>query len=434
MWGDKRLKAGFHRNRDESLRRAKELRERIADYLEARTQIRSGRELRDQLRQRRDRILGLLGGREEDWNDWRWHMRNRISDVSVLRQILDLSDHDVESITRVGTTHRWSISPYYASLIDPDDRRDPVFLQAVPTHHELSEEGDPDPMSEETTSPAASTTRRYPDRMIIKVTNQCPMYCRHCQRRRAIGEVGRNTPKEHLVRAISYIRQNPEIRDVLITGGDALMLSDSTLDWLLTELDRIPHVEIKRLGTRTLATLPQRITEGLCRMLERHHPLYVNTQFNSPVEVTDEAAEAADRLSRAGIPLGNQAVLLQGVNNDEHVMKKLNHELLKIRIRPYYLFHPKCVRGTVHFRCRVEEGLHIMEKLRGYTSGLAVPTYIINAPGGLGKTPMLPEYLLSWDADSITIRTWENKVIKYPNYRGRLNSASTDSESARPTA
>ncbi|MGB4475648.1 MAG: KamA family radical SAM protein, partial [Bacillota bacterium] len=239
-----------------------------------------------------------------------------------------------------------------------------------------------------------------------------------------------HTPAEHLQEAIAYIRSNPEIRDVLITGGDALMLDDSTLDWLLTELDRISHVEIKRIGTRTLVTLPQRITDDLCRMLEKHHPLYINTQFNSPVEVTDEAAAAADRLTRAGIPLGNQAVLLKGINNNEHVMKKLNHELLKIRVRPYYIFHPKCVTGTTHFRCRVEEGLQIMENLRGYTSGLAVPTYIINAPGGLGKTPMLPEYLISWSNDSITLRTWENQVVRYPNYEGHLENEAEQEEPA----
>lgn len=414
------MEAKTDRNRAESIRRAAELKESIADYLQARQDIPSGRELRAAIAERRTRLLHVLGARETDWHDWTWQMRNRISDVSVLRQILRLSPIEAESIATVGRKHRWAISPYYASLLDPDNRLDPIYLQAVPSLGELDSRGDPDPMSEETTSPAESVTRRYPDRMIINVTNQCPMYCRHCQRRRAFGEVDRNTPSESIVEALSYIKKSPEIRDVLITGGDALMLSDAALDWLLTELDRIPHVEIKRIGTRTLATMPQRITDDLIEMLQRHHPLYINTQFNSPIEVTDEAAAAADKLTRAGIPLGNQTVLLRGINNDEHVMKKLNHELLRIRVRPYYIFHAKCVRGTTHFRCRVEEGLQIMEKLRGYTSGLAVPTYIINAPGGLGKTPMLPEYLISWDRDSVTIRTWENRVVKYPNYRGTL--------------
>lgn len=417
-------------NRAKALRRAAELRERISDYLKARETIPSGRELAAEIRKRRTRILKVLGGSETDWDDWHWHMKNRITDVSVLRQIIDLSEEDARSIAEVGAKFRWSISPYYASLMDPNDRLDPVYLQSVPSSLEYDSKGDPDPMCEEETSPAPAITRRYPDRLIIKVTNQCPMYCRHCQRRRAIGEIDQHTPAEHLQEAIAYIRSNPEIRDVLITGGDALMLDDSTLDWLLTELDRISHVEIKRIGTRTLVTLPQRITDDLCRMLEKHHPLYINTQFNSPVEVTDEAAAAADRLTRAGIPLGNQAVLLKGINNNEHVMKKLNHELLKIRVRPYYIFHPKCVTGTTHFRCRVEEGLQIMENLRGYTSGLAVPTYIINAPGGLGKTPMLPEYLISWSNDSITLRTWENQVVRYPNYEGHLENEAEQEEPA----
>ena len=424
------MHAGNIQNRAKALRRAAELRERISDYLKARETIPSGRELAAEIRKRRTRILKVLGGSEADWDDWHWHMKNRITDVSVLRQIIDLSEEDARSIAEVGAKFRWSISPYYASLMDPNDRLDPVYLQSVPSSLEYDSKGDPDPMCEEETSPAPAITRRYPDRLIIKVTNQCPMYCRHCQRRRAIGEIDQHTPAEHLQEAIAYIRSNPEIRDVLITGGDALMLDDSTLDWLLTELDRISHVEIKRIGTRTLVTLPQRITDDLCRMLEKHHPLYINTQFNSPVEVTDEAAAAADRLTRAGIPLGNQAVLLKGINNNEHVMKKLNHELLKIRVRPYYIFHPKCVTGTTHFRCRVEEGLQIMENLRGYTSGLAVPTYIINAPGGLGKTPMLPEYLISWSNDSITLRTWENQVVRYPNYEGHLENEAEQEEPA----
>ncbi len=213
------------------------------------------------------------------------------------------------------------------------------------------------------------------------------------------------------------MRENPEIRDVLITGGDALLLSNKTLDWLLGELDTIPHVEIKRLGTRTPVTLPQRITPELCAIFEKHPPIYINTQFNSPLEVTPEAKQACDRLVKAGVVLGNQAVLLKGINDDVHVMKKLNQELLKIRVRPYYIFHAKQVKGTSHFITPIETGIAIMENLRGYTSGLAVPTYIINAPEGRGKTPILPQYLLSLNEDEATIRTWEKRVYKYKNYR-----------------
>src|SRR5690554_2675917 len=216
-------------------------------------------------------------------------------------------------------------------------------------------------------------------------------------------------------RVLDYIRDNSEIRDVLVTGGDALMLDYKTLDWLLGELDEISHVEIKRLGTRTLVTMPQRITPEICEMLERHHPLYINTQFNHPLEITDEAMTACARLAKAGIPLGNQAVLLAGINDTPHIMKKLNHELLRARVRPYYIFHAKEVQGTAHFGTSIETGIDIMNSLRGQTSGLAIPSYIINAPQGYGKTPILPEYLLWLSPHKAVIRTWEDRIIEYPN-------------------
>lgn len=399
-----------------SLNRAKELKGRIMDYLEARERITSGLEIEPQLRARKERILAILGGTEEDWQNWKWQLKNRIADVETLDKILGLSEEEKEQIARVGRVFRWAVSPYYLSLIDPSNPNDPVRMQALPSILELeSQGGKEDPMGEEFTSPAPCITRRYPDRLIINVTNMCAMYCRHCQRRRNIGEVDRHQTRQNLEAALDYVRENPEIRDVLITGGDALLLPDETLDWLLTELDNIPHVEIKRLGTRTLVTMPQRITPELCSILEKHPPLYMNTQFNHPQEVTHEAKAACDRLAKAGVVLGNQAVLLKNINNDPHVMKKLNHELLKIRIRPYYIFHAKQVVGTEHFITRIEEGINIMEQLRGYTSGLAIPTYIINAPHGYGKTPMLPEYLISYAEDKVVIRTWEKRVMEYPN-------------------
>lgn len=406
--------------REISRKRAEELRSRIEEYLKVESTIPTGFRQEHQIRQRKHRILEVLGGTEKDWDDWRWQMKHRITDVDTLDEIIGLSEDEKATIAKVGRQFRWAISPYYASLIDPADPMSPIRLMSIPTAYECSGEGKLDPMAEGLTSPVPSVTRRYPDRLIIKVTNQCAMYCRHCQRRRLIGQKDLHTPKEHLEQALDYIRENPEIRDVLITGGDALMLSDAMLDWLLTELDRIPHVEIKRLGTRTLVTLPQRITDDLCRMLEKHHPLYINTQFNHPLEITREAETAAAKLSKAGIPLGNQAVLLNGINNNPHVMKKLNQELLRIRVRPYYIFHAKAVRGTLHFRCRVEDGLEIMENLRGYTSGMAIPTYIINAPNGWGKTPILPNYIVSWGRDKVLLRTWEGRVVEYPNFLGEL--------------
>ncbi|MTI95165.1 MAG: glutamate 2,3-aminomutase [Firmicutes bacterium] len=396
--------------------RAQELRSTIQDYLDVRDSIPSGRALADRINQQKQKILTLLGGDDKDWDNWKWQMRNRIADVNTMAQIIDLTEEEVGQINKTGASFRWAISPYYASLIDPDDPKCPVRLQALPSIQELEDEyGILDPMAEEFTSPAPAITRRYPDRLIINVTNQCAMYCRHCQRRRNIGEVDQNTSREDLQAALDYIRANPEIRDVLVTGGDALMLSDQLLDWLLGELHKIEHVEIKRLGTRTLVSMPQRITDELCAILEKYHPLFLNTQFNHPLEITETAAQAAAKLSKAGIPLGNQAVLLAGINNDYNVMKKLNHELLKVRIRPYYIFHAKNVKGTSHFATKIETGLEIMDKLRGYTSGMAVPTYIVNAPKGMGKTPLVPEYLISLDGDKARIRTWEKKTLEYPN-------------------
>lgn len=399
-----------------ALKRAEELRDRIKDYLEQKDKIPSGLALKDEIAAARERIMKVLGATESEWNDWRWQMRNRITDARTLASITGLSAEDAAEIDEVGRRYRWAISPYYAALVAVDKRGGPIWRQAVPSKEELNDDiGVEDPMAEEFTSPAPAVTRRYPDRLIINVTNQCAMYCRHCQRRRNIGEVDIHRPVEMLEQALAYIRKNTEIRDVLITGGDALLLSDNKLEWLLAELDRIDHVEIKRIGTRTIVTMPQRITAELCAVLEKYPPIYINTQFNHPLEVTEEASEACNRLVKAGVVLGNQAVLLRGVNNSPHVMKKLNHELLKIRVRPYYIFHAKQVRGTSHFITSVDEGLEIIENLRGFTSGLAVPTYIINAPHGYGKIPVSPQYLLTKDENQVVLRTWERRIIHYSN-------------------
>lgn len=328
---------------------------------------------------------------------------------------MNLSAEDMNLIDQVGQHYRWAVSPYYLALVIISGLTGPIGKQAIPSIKEIEDHsGVEDPMGEEFTSPAPAITRRYPDRLIINVTNQCAMYCRHCQRRRNIGEVDVHKPRKVLQAALDYIRENEEIRDVLITGGDALLLPDKQIDWLLTELDRIPHVEIKRIGTRTPVTMPQRITPTLCAILEKHPPIYINTQFNHPLEVTPEAKTACDRLVKAGVVLGNQAVLLKDINNHPDVMKRLNQSLLQIRVRPYYIFHAKNVKGTGHFITSVEEGIAIMDQLRGYTSGLAVPTYIINAPNGYGKTPILPQYVLDRKDNYITLRTWEKRVIRYP--------------------
>jgi lysine 2,3-aminomutase len=396
--------------------RADKLRDSISEYLAVKDQIPTGTKLRQRILAQKQKILRILGGTEKDWQDWKWQMRNRITTAEALAKIVNLTDAEIQQIGATGAQFRWALSPYYASLMNPDDPSCPVRMQAVPSIEELEDEyGSLDPMGEEITSPAAGITRRYPDRLIINVTNQCAMYCRHCQRRRNIGEVDKNTDKDKIQASLDYIRENPEIRDVLITGGDSLMLGDKTLDWILGELDSIEHVEIKRLGSRTLVTMPQRITPELCEVLERHHPVYLNTQFNHPLEITDDVAAVCSRLAKAGVPLGNQSVLLAGINDDANVMKKLCHELLKVRIRPYYIFHAKSVKGTSHFGTSIEKGLEIMDKLRGQTSGLAVPTYIINAPLGYGKIPIVPDYLLWMSPEKAVIRTWEDRIIEYPN-------------------
>ncbi|MGI6160369.1 MAG: KamA family radical SAM protein, partial [Limnochordia bacterium] len=318
-----------------ALKRAESLRDTIADYLKAKESIPRGMGAAEQEKYERQKakILAHLGATEENWNDYKWQLKNRIFDLDTLLQIIKLEDDEVQAVREVGEQFRWGISPYYLALIDEDNKYDPIKLQAIPTKAELLVGGQADPMGEEYTNPAGSITRRYPDRVIINVTNQCAMYCRHCQRRRNIGSKDFHTTRKKLEESIAYIRSNPEIRDVLVTGGDALMLADSTLDWLLGELHAIPSVDYVRLGTRVLVTMPQRITDSLVEILKKYPPLFINTQFNHPKEITKEAKAACDKLVNAGIPLGNQAVLLNGINNDKYVMRLLNQELLKLRVR-----------------------------------------------------------------------------------------------------
>jgi len=399
-----------------SLKRAEELKGAVDDYRKALKTMPTGFQNWPQIQENQKRIKDYFKVTDEDWDNWRWQLKNRITTTKVLKDLLPLEKDEIEEIDKTGAQYRWAVSPYYLSLIDPDNPDDPVKRQCIPTIKEhLDQGGHDDPMGEEHTSPTTAITRRYADRLIIKVTNQCAMYCRHCQRRRSIGEKDLATPREQLEEALDYVRKNEEVRDILLTGGDGFMLDNQTIAWLLDELDQIPHVEIKRFGSRTLVTMPQRIDDELCNIFSEHLPLYVNTHYNHPQEVTPRAREACFKLARVGVSLGNQTVLLKGVNNDPFVIRKLNQDLLQIMVRPYYIFHAKAVKGTSHFRTRVEEGIEIMEKLRGYTSGLAVPTFVVNAPLGQGKTPMLPEYLVSGGKDYIMIRTWENKIVRYEN-------------------
>jgi len=400
-----------------SLERADILKHKIDDYMLARKSISRGLELEDVIQGRKKKILNILNGTEEDWNNYKWQLSNRITDVDTLSKILDLSEKEKQNINEVASKFRWAISPYYLSLIDPKDPYDPIKLLSIPMKVELNDdENDLDPMNEKYTNPAGCITRRYPDRLIINVTNECAMYCRHCQRRRNIGQTDSHNSKAMIQESIDYIRENEEIRDVLVTGGDSLTLKDDMLEWILSELKSISHVDYIRLGSRTLVTMPQRVTDDLCNMLKKYHPIYINTHFNHPMEITEESKKACEKLANAGVPLGNQAVLLNGINNDKFIMKCLNHELLKIRVKPYYIFQSKHVKGTRHFNTSVDSGIEIMEYLRGYTSGLAIPTYIINAPKGGGKTPILPQYLISKGTDYLMMRTWEGNVVKMEDH------------------
>ncbi len=394
-----------------SIKRAQELKDSIIDYQVQKSLIKSGYDNLSSRNEIKHLILNSKGAQNQDWDDWHWQYKNCFSSVEELSEIISLSEEEKQIITEVGKHFRWAITPYYVSLMDISSANCPIKKQSIPQSLELDLSGKTDPMGEEYTSPVDGITRRYPDRLIINVTNTCGMYCRHCQRRRNIGEADVSRSEESLQGCVDYIRANPEIRDVLLTGGDALLVSDERIDWLLTKLREIESVEIIRIGSRTPVVMPQRITSNLCSILKKHAPIYLNTHFNNPAEITEDTKKCCDMLCEAGVVLGNQTVLLKGVNDDTYIMKKLNQELLKIRIKPYYVFHPKNVIGTHHFYVRVRDGIEIMSGLRGTTSGLANPTYIINASKGFGKVPIQKNYIIKSDENETIIETWEGRHI-----------------------
>ena len=400
--------------REISLKRAEELHEEIADFLRFKNEYLMDMSMRRDVMslQHKKDLMSYFGASEDDWNNWHWQLANRISSAETLGHFIHLSDEQISMLNTVSQKYRWATTPYYLSLMDYEDLSYPIDRLAIPSEDELDEAGDLDPMSEEYTNPASCITRRYPNRLIINVTSSCAMFCRHCQRRRRIGETDGIESNSRIQEAIDYIKATPEIRDVLITGGDPMMLPDEVLESIISRVRAIEHVEIVRIGTRVPVTMPQRITPELVKMLSKYHPLFVNTQFNHPGELTVDAVKACTMLADAGIPLGNQMVFLKGVNNDKYIVQLLNEQLLKARVRPYYIFHPKQVKGTGHFAIRVDEGLAIMKYLRGHTSGLAIPQYILNAPGGLGKIPLLPNYISEMDEDHICLHTWEDKEVE----------------------
>ncbi|TCK87992.1 L-lysine 2,3-aminomutase [Natranaerovirga hydrolytica] len=356
--------------------------------------------------------------KKSDWQDWKWQLKNSINTIEQLEDItgIELEKDEKEELKETVDQFPLSITPYYLSLIDVKDfRDDPVYKQAIPGVHELViEKGDmEDPLSEDSDSPVPGITHRYPDRVLFHISNVCSMYCRHCTRKRKVGDVDHIPNKDILLEGIAYIKEHPQVRDVLLSGGDPLMLDDDYLDWVLTQIRAIPHVEVIRIGTRMPVVLPYRITDELVDMIKKHHPVWINTHFNHPKEFTNASKRALAKLADGGIPLGNQSVLLAGVNDCPRIMKKLVHTLVKNRVRPYYLYQCDLSEGLTHFRTPVGKGIEIMESLIGHTSGFAVPTYVIDAPGGGGKIPVMPNYIVSWSTNKVVLRNYEGVITTY---------------------
>ncbi len=352
---------------------------------------------------------------DEQWNDWKWQVKNRIETLEELKKYVSLTEEEEEGVRQTLKTLRMAITPYYLSLINPDDPHDPIRRQCIPTALETHQASADllDPLHEDEDSPTPGLTHRYPDRVLFLITDMCSMYCRHCTRRRFAGQTDNECGIDRIEKALEYIRNTPTVRDVLLSGGDALMVSDKRLEYIISELRKIPHVEIVRLGTRTPVVCPQRITPELCNMLKKYHPIWINTHFNHPNEVTPESSRACEMLADAGIPLGNQSVLLRGVNDCVHVMKKLVQEIVKIRVRPYYIYQCDLSMGLEHFRTPVSKGIEIIEGLRGHTSGYCVPTFVVDAPGGGGKTPVMPQYVISQAPGKVVLRNFEGVITTY---------------------
>jgi len=352
------------------------------------------------------------------WQDWRWHIKNSVKDLDKFEELvgIELPEETRDAFRRTTEKFPMSVTPYYLSLIDPEDiLNDPVFRQSFPSPDELKVmKGDMcDPLHEDMDSPVPGITHRYPDRVLFLVSNMCSMYCRHCTRKRKVGDRDSIPDFDQILQGIEYIRSNPAIRDVLLSGGDPFLLSNEYLDRILKELRSIEHVEVIRIGTRTPVVLPYRITDDLVEMLKKYHPLWINTHFNHPRELTGSARRALAKLADAGIPLGNQSVLLSGVNDCPRIMRSLVRKLVANRVRPYYLYQCDMSEGLSHFRTPVGKGIEILESLIGHTSGFSVPTYVIDAPGGGGKIPVMPNYLISWSTNKVILRNYEGVITTY---------------------
>ena len=349
------------------------------------------------------------------WNDWHWQQRERVTRLDQLERVVNLSDDERRAVNETDAEFHMGITPYYAALMDPDDPSCPVRLQSVPVMGEMNITSADleDPLAEERDMPVPGITHRYPDRVLFYTTHNCPVYCRHCTRKRKVSDPTSAAAKRQIEDSLAYIEKHTEIRDVVISGGDPLSLSDERLDYILGRLRAIPHIEIFRLGTRNVVTLPQRVTDDFAYMLRSHHPVFVNTHFNHPKECTAEAFEAARRLADAGCVIGNQMVLLKGVNDDPKIVKELNHKLLLMRIRPYYIYQCDLAKGISHFRTPVQTGIDIIRALRGHTSGLAVPHFVVDAPNGGGKIPVNPDYVVAHEGKRWVFKNYAGKEYEY---------------------
>lgn len=366
-------------------------------------------------------VIPWNGVREEDWKDWRWQLRNRVTTLEGLQKFITLHPDEVAGVKVSRGKFAMSIMPYWIALMDKEDPRCPIRRQVIPHINETytSKYEFIDPCAEEKDSPIPGLVHRYPDRVLLIVTDKCTSYCRFCTRKRIVCEGEDIIIEKRLEQAIMYIKKNKQIRDVLISGGDPLILPDSKLEYILSSLREIPQIEILRIGTRAPITLPQRITEGLLNILAKYHPLWMSLHINHPLELTTEVRDACNRLADKGIPLGSQTVLLHGINDSIEVMKRLIQQLLIIRVRPYYLYQCDPVFGTEHFRTTISKGIEIMNGLRGWTTGYAIPAYVIDAPGGGGKIPIGPDYVIKHEKGSsgkqgkITMRNYEGKIFEY---------------------
>ncbi|MCF7933023.1 MAG: lysine 2,3-aminomutase [Acholeplasmataceae bacterium] len=362
--------------------------------------------------------------KESDWNSWSWQVKHRINSVDDLKTYINLTPDEERAIGSVLSKFRMAITPYYLSMMDPDDPDCPIRQQAIPSIHEMHVAGSDmiDPLAEDEDSPVLGLTHRYPDRVLFLITDMCSMYCRHCTRRRFAGQHDTDRSQSALDKGIEYIRNTPAVTDVLLSGGDALLVSDERLEYVISKLREIDHVQVIRIGTRTPVVMPQRITPELVAMLKKYHPIWLNTHYNHPYEITSESKEAIDRLVDAGIPVGNQSVLLRGINDDVLTMRKLVKNLVAIRVRPYYIYQCDLSVGIEHFRTPISKGIEIIEGLRGHVSGYAVPTFVVDAPGGGGKIPVMPNYIISQTPGRVVLRNYEGVITTYEeplNYEHR---------------